>query len=90
MRLAAGYVAGHDAQTLRDFAPNVDVIVLTQASMARAAALVQDWLHPIPVLTSAEIGMQHVAAHLSAQAPNARNISWNIARLAGPASGFPS
>ena len=68
-KLGVGDTAGHDAmvaQYLRDLAPRADVIVLAQASMARALALVQDALHPLPVLTSPEIGMQHIASHLSA------------------------
>lgn len=68
-KLAAGDTAGHDAmvaQSLRDLAPKADVIVLAQASMARALALVQDALHPTPVLTSPEIGMLHIAKCLSA------------------------
>jgi Asp/Glu/hydantoin racemase len=66
-KLGAGDVAGHDAmvaQSLRDLAPKADVIVLAQASMARALALVQDELHPLPVLTSPELGMQHIARQL--------------------------
>jgi len=54
------------AQSLRDLAPKADVIVLAQASMARALALVQNELRPLPVLTSPEIGMQHIARQLSA------------------------
>lgn len=69
LKLSLGDAAGHDAmvvQSLRDLAPRADVIVLAQASMARALALVQDALHPLPVLTSPEIGMQHIASQLSA------------------------
>ena len=68
-KLAAGDTAGHDAMvatSLRDLAPKVDVIVLAQASMARALALVQDALHPLPVLTSPELGMRHIARMLAA------------------------
>jgi hypothetical protein len=43
------------------------VIVLAQASMARALALVQTELPALPVLTSPEIGMQHIARKLSAR-----------------------
>lgn len=67
-KLGSGDTAGHDAmvaQSLRDLAATADVIVLAQASMARALALVQDALHPLPVLTSPELGMQHIARHLS-------------------------
>jgi len=68
-KLGLGDTAGHDAmvaQSLRDLAMRVDVIVLAQASMARALALVEDALHPLRVLTSPEIGMQHIARKLSA------------------------
>lgn len=67
-KLGSGDTAGHDAmvaQSLRDLAPKADVIVLAQASMARALALVQNELPPLPVLTSPEIGMQHIARQLS-------------------------
>ena len=67
-KLGFGDTAGHDAmvaQSLRDLAPKADVIVLAQASMARALALVQDALPPLLVLTSPEIGMQHIARQLS-------------------------
>ena len=67
-KLASGDTAGHDAMIadhLRRLAPKVDVIVLAQASMARALALVQDELHPLPVLTSPDLGMRHIAAALS-------------------------
>lgn len=68
-KLSAGDTVGHDemvAQSLRDLARRTDVIVLAQASMARALALVQDALDPMPVLTSPEIGMQFIAKQLSA------------------------
>lgn len=69
-KLAAGDVAGHDAMVadhLRVLAPQVDVIVLAQASMARALALVERELHPLPVLTSPEIGMRYIAGKLAAR-----------------------
>lgn len=68
-KLGSGDTAGHDAmvaQSLRELASKADVIVLAQASMARALALVQNELPPLPVLTSPEIGMQHIARQLSA------------------------
>lgn len=68
-KLASGDTAGHDAmvaKSLLDLAPKVDVIVLAQASMVRALALVQDALHPLQVLTSPELGMQHIAGQLVA------------------------
>ena len=66
-KLGAGDTAGHDAmvaKSLRALAPKTDVIVLAQASMARALALVQDELHPLPVLTSPGLGMRHIARQL--------------------------
>lgn len=68
-KLGAGDTAGHDAMVadaLRTLALRVDVIVLAQASMARALALVKDALDPVPVLTSPDIGMQHIAGQLPA------------------------
>ncbi|MFN7223893.1 MAG: aspartate/glutamate racemase family protein [Paracoccaceae bacterium] len=68
-RLAAGDAGGHDAmvaKSLRDLVPRTDVVVLAQASMARALDLVKDTLPQIPVLTSPELGMQHIARSLSA------------------------
>lgn len=67
--LAEGDTAGHDAmvaKSLRDLAPQVDVIVLAQASMARALAGAKDHLGALPVLTSPELGMRHIASSLSA------------------------
>ncbi|PKP62847.1 MAG: Asp/Glu/hydantoin racemase [Alphaproteobacteria bacterium HGW-Alphaproteobacteria-8] len=67
-KLARGDVAAHDAmvaQSLRAMALNVDVIVLAQASMARALVGVRDELGTLPVLTSPELGMQHLAASLA-------------------------
>lgn len=69
-KLASGDVAGHDAMIadqLRLLAPKVDVIVLAQASMARALAMVQDELRPLPVLTSPELGLLHIAGKLAAK-----------------------
>ncbi len=66
-KLGAGDTAGHDAmvaKSLRALAPKTDVIVLAQASMARALAQVQDELHPLPVLTSPGLGMRHIARQL--------------------------
>lgn len=64
-RLAAGDTEGHDqmvAEALTALAPQVDVIVLAQASMARAAARVAA---PVPVLTSPEPGIAHLARVLA-------------------------
>ncbi len=64
-RLQAGDVAGHDAavaETLHGLAPDVDVIVLAQASMARAVAAAGDL--GVPVLTSPELGITYVADRL--------------------------
>ncbi|EEW26497.1 aspartate/glutamate racemase family protein [Rhodobacter ferrooxidans] len=66
-KLAQGDTAAHDAmvgRALRNLAPLVDVIVLAQASMARALPAVQAELGALPVLTSPELGMQHLAATL--------------------------
>lgn len=67
-RLAEGDTAGHDAQVaqaLAGLAAEVDVIVLAQASMARAAEAAKDRMGNLPVLTSPELGMAHVAAALA-------------------------
>jgi Asp/Glu/hydantoin racemase len=67
-RLKAGDAAGHDdlvAESLRALAAEADVIVLAQASMARAVTRLGDALGPLPVLTSPELGMAHVRAALS-------------------------
>ncbi len=67
-KLAQGDVAGHDAmvaQSLRELASKVDVIVLAQASMARALDTVKDEMGTLPVLTSPELGMQYIRSHLS-------------------------
>lgn len=67
-RLRLGDTQGHDqavVQSLRDLAQRVDVIVLAQASMARAVASITGELDALPVLTSPELGMQHVAQSLS-------------------------
>lgn len=66
--LSGGDTQGHDrlvAEALTGLAPEVDVIVLAQASMARALEAVKDRLGPLPVLTSPEPGMAHIAAILA-------------------------
>jgi Asp/Glu/hydantoin racemase len=66
-RLQAGDAAAHDAavaSALRLLAPECDVIVLAQASMARAAAAAGDLGRP--VLTSPELGISYIADRLSA------------------------
>jgi Asp/Glu/hydantoin racemase len=66
-RLQAGDAAGHDASVaaaLQALAPDCDVIVLAQASMARAAAATGDLGRP--VLTSPELGISYIADRLSA------------------------
>lgn len=74
-KLRRGDTSGHDlavAHGLSSLAQRVDVIVLAQASMARAlsfvqvGATVQESLGARPVLTSPDLGMQHVAWMLSA------------------------
>jgi Asp/Glu/hydantoin racemase len=64
-KLRAGDAAGHDAAVagaLRALAPEVDVIVLAQASMARAAEAAGGL--GVPVLTSPELGLTYVADRL--------------------------
>ncbi len=65
-KLAGGDAAGHDqivAQSLRELAGQVDVIVLAQASMARVLPMVAGDV-ALPVLTSPELGLRHVAERL--------------------------
>ncbi|MFG1462836.1 aspartate/glutamate racemase family protein [Xanthobacter sp. DSM 24535] len=67
-RLAAGDRAGHDALVrteLAAIAPKVDVVVLAQASMARALEGQGDAGFSIPILTSPELGVQHVKQALA-------------------------
>lgn len=67
--LSQGDAEGHDrlvAQTLRDLAGQVDLIVLAQASMARVLPTLGDAMRGIPVLTSPELGMAHVRDTLKA------------------------
>lgn len=69
--LQGGDTAEHDtrvADSLRTMAPDVDVIVLAQASMARALEAVRAELGTTPVLTSPELGMAHVRACLTPDA----------------------
>ncbi|MFN6925092.1 MAG: aspartate/glutamate racemase family protein [Tabrizicola sp.] len=66
--LAQGDAQGHDrlvSEALTALAPEVDVIVLAQASMARALETVKDRLGALPVLTSPELGMAHAARVLA-------------------------
>lgn len=68
-RLRAGDIEGHDAQVgqaILDLAETVDVIVLAQASMARARDRLALPDGAVPVLTSPESGMRHIAACLAA------------------------
>jgi Asp/Glu/hydantoin racemase len=61
-RLAAGDTAGHDAAVAKELAAlaqDVDVIVLAQASMARALDALDAPL-AVPVLTSPELGVAHI------------------------------
>lgn len=67
-KLAAGDVAGHDAlvaEHLLRLVREVDVVVLAQASMARALAAVADDLGGVPVLTSPELGIRHIRDRLA-------------------------
>ncbi|WP_428030164.1 aspartate/glutamate racemase family protein [Ancylobacter sp.] len=68
-RLAAGDRAEHDVMVraaFADLAPQVDVVVLAQASMANALAGAAG---AVPVLTSPEPGIAAVAATLNASFP---------------------
>ena len=72
--LAEGDAAGHDAlvaQALRDLAPQVDAIVLAQASMARVLPLVVAEIGALPLFTSPEPGITHLAAALTTFYPQA-------------------
>jgi hypothetical protein len=66
-RLAAGDRAGHDSLVVEgytDLAASVDLVVLAQASMANALRSTEtSW--QVPVLTSPELGMAHVASQLA-------------------------
>ncbi len=67
-RLAAGDTAGHDAMVadhLVALAAEVDLVVLAQASMARALATVADRLSGTPVLTSPDLGIRHIRDRLA-------------------------
>lgn len=67
-RLTGGDTAGHDAlvaQALTELAADADVIVLAQASMARALEAARGRMGTLPVLTSPELGMAHVARALA-------------------------
>lgn len=70
-RLSLGDTLGHDlavGQSILNMAGHVDVIVLAQASMARALDSVKADLGAfLPVLTSPVLGMQHLARQLSGQ-----------------------
>jgi Asp/Glu/hydantoin racemase len=67
-RLSAGDATGHDglvADALTGLARDVDVVVLAQASMARALPAGTDRLGGVPLLTSPELGMRRVAEVLA-------------------------
>lgn len=67
-RLAAGDTAAHDAMVadhLRALVAEVDVVVLAQASMARALSAVAGELGAVPVLTSPELGIRHIHDQLA-------------------------
>jgi Asp/Glu/hydantoin racemase len=68
-RLQAGDVAGHDAAVadqIRALVQEAEVVVLAQASMARALATVAGELGGVPVLTSPELGIRHIRDRLAA------------------------
>jgi Asp/Glu/hydantoin racemase len=67
-RLSTGDTEGHDrrvAEAITTLGPQVDVIVLAQASMARALLRARDELGSLPVLTSPELGMAFIAGSLA-------------------------
>lgn len=67
--LAGGDVEAHDAQirqALEELSQKVDVVVLAQASMARAA---RGMAPGLPVLTSPVLGVEDVKRHLEQTAP---------------------
>lgn len=62
-RLSGGDREGHDAMVIEGFrrlAPQVDLVVLAQASMANALVPLGPEPDGIPVLTSPELGLRHV------------------------------
>lgn len=69
--LMAGDTAKHDAavgSALTQLASQVDVIVLAQASMARAAASLPGGSLTVPILSSPALAIDHLAATIGAQA----------------------
>lgn len=68
--LLAGEAERHDAIVARhliELAAEVDLIVLAQVSMGRVAGSLGDQV-TVPVLTSPQLGMEHVAAMMAASA----------------------
>lgn len=66
--LQSGDAAGHDAQVAEGIvalARDCDIVVLAQASMARALAGLEDRLGGTAVLTSPELGIAHLARVLT-------------------------
>ncbi|NLS06997.1 Asp/Glu/hydantoin racemase [Rhizobium sp. P32RR-XVIII] len=66
-RLATGDRTGHDRLVIdgyRDLAASVELVVLAQASMAQALSSVNE-APDVPVLTSPQLGMAHVAGLLA-------------------------
>ena len=66
-RLMAGDRSGHDENVRAAFgelAPQVDIVVLAQASMAGALTPAEPTA--VPVLTSPELGVSHIATQLAA------------------------
>ncbi|MGJ3243691.1 MAG: aspartate/glutamate racemase family protein [Opitutales bacterium] len=64
--LMAGNPQEHDARVsaaLRDLARHVDVVVLAQASMARVADQLPEGAVAVPVLSSPERAVRHLAEH---------------------------
>jgi len=67
--LMAGDTARHDAlvaEGLRDLIPNVDVIVLAQASMARIVDNLPDTDKLVPIYSSPRLAVEHLARMVAA------------------------
>ena len=69
-KLMSGDTAGHDAMVLanaKKLAPNVDILVLAQASMTRLAPMLSEETG-LEVLTSPRLGVQSVKEYLESSA----------------------
>jgi hypothetical protein len=66
--LMSGDTTAHDAKVataLKELIPNVDVILLAQASMARVVDTLHEQEKIIPILASPPIAIQHIATLLN-------------------------